>query len=281
MNEGFVRLPAPGKLNLFLHVVGRRDDGYHLLQTVFRFIERADLIGLRVRDDGQIRRVNEVAGIEPDSDLCVEAARALRQHAGCAPGVDILVDKTLPIGGGVGGGSSDAATVLLGLNALWKLKLPRTELQSLAARIGADVPVFIFGRNAFAEGIGERLQAIDLPPAWYLVLVPQVAVSTAEIFSAPELTRNTNAITMSPFSVGQGHNDLEPVVCRRYPEVARHLAWLRQFGRAAMTGSGACVFSAFDSESAARRMLEQLPEGMRGFVTRGLDCHPLYTDEST
>lgn len=281
MNDGFLRFPAPGKLNLFLHVVGRRKDGYHLLQTVFRLIDRADQIGLRVRDDGQIGRVNEVAGIAAESDLCVRAARALQAHTKCAFGVDIVVEKTLPVGGGVGGGSSDAATTLLALNALWKLDLPKRGLLNLAAQIGADVPVFVYGRNAFAEGIGERLQAIDLAPAWYLVLMPQVAVSTAEIFAAPELTRNTNAITMSAFSVGQGQNDLEPVVCRRYPEVGRHLAWLRQFGRAAMTGSGACVFSAFDSESEARRLFDRLPEGMRGFISRGLDRHPLCADELT
>jgi 4-diphosphocytidyl-2-C-methyl-D-erythritol kinase len=279
VNGGYVRFPAPGKLNLFLHVVGRRADGYHLLQTVFRLIERADEVRLRVRDDGRICRVNDIPGIEPDADLCVRAARALQTHTRCRLGVDILLEKRLPVGGGVGGGSSDAASTLIGLNRLWHLGLTQSELLALAARLGADVPVFVFGRNAFAEGVGERLQAIELPSAWYLVLAPQVAVSTAEIFSAPELTRNTNAIKMATFSVGQGRNDLEPVVCRRYPEVARHLAWLRQFGQAAMTGSGACVFSAFDSESEARRLQQQLPEGMRGFVTRGLDRHPLCADE--
>lgn len=279
MSDGYARFPAPGKLNLFLHVVGRRTDGYHLLQTVFRLIERADEVRLRVRDDGRVCRVNDIPGIDAEADLCVRAARALQARTGCRLGADILLQKRLPVGGGVGGGSSDAASTLIGLNRLWALGLPRSELMGLAGCLGADVPVFVFGRNAFAEGVGERLQAIELPPAWYLVLVPQVAVSTAEIFSAPELTRNTNAIKMAAFSVGQGRNDLEPVVCRRYPEVARHLAWLRQFGQAAMTGSGACVFSAFDSESEARGLQQQLPEGMRGFVTRGLDRHPLCADE--
>lgn len=276
--------PAPAKLNLFLHVIGRRADGYHLLQTAFRFIDYGDDLTFTPRPDGLIRRVSALPGVEEAQDLSVRAARLLQKEAGCVMGVDIGIVKRLPMGGGLGGGSSDAATTLIALNRLWKTGVSRERLQQLGLTLGADVPVFVFGQSAFAEGVGERLQALRLPPAWYLVLVPELAVSTAEIFSAAELTRNTNAITIAPFSVGlardiPGRNDLEPVVCGRYPQVARHLEWLRQFGDARMTGSGACVFCAFSNEEAARRALSELPSGMRGFVARGLDRHPLWSED--
>jgi len=288
MNIAVSRYPAPAKLNLFLHVVGRRSDGYHLLQTVFRFIDYGDELAFRVRDDGVIRRTTQLAGVPEDSDLCVRAARLLQQHTGCRFGADIELLKRLPLGGGLGGGSSDAATTLIALNRLWKTGVSREDLQGLGLKLGADVPVFVFGRSAFAEGVGERLQALDLEPAWYLVLVPEAAVSTAEIFSAAELTRNTNAITIAAFSAGPGYvsghnfigrNDLEPVVVRRYPQVARSLEWLRRYGDARMTGSGACVFCAFGSEAQAARVLSELPEGMRGFVARGLERHPLWAGD--
>jgi 4-diphosphocytidyl-2-C-methyl-D-erythritol kinase len=271
--------PAPAKLNLFLHVVGRRNDGYHLLQTAFQFIDYGDELSFVVRADGAIRRTTPMEGVPAEQDLSVRAARALQQETGCREGADIGIVKRLPMGGGLGGGSSDAATTLIVLNRLWHTGLTRARLQQLALKLGADVPVFVFGKNAFAEGVGERLQALQLPPVWYLILVPELAVSTAEIFSSAELTRNTNAITIAAFSVGQGHNDLEPVVCRRYPQVARHLEWLRRYGDARMTGSGACVFCAFDSEERARRVLAELPVEMRGFVARGLDRHPLWSEE--
>jgi len=271
--------PAPAKLNLFLHVVGRRPDGYHLLQTAFRFIDYGDEVSIAVRADGEIRRITPLEGVPSELDLTVRAARALQGETGCREGADIGIVKRLPMGGGLGGGSSDAATTLIALNRLWGTGLPREHLQKLALGLGADVPVFVFGRNAFAEGVGERLQALQLPPAWYLVLVPELAVSTAEIFSAAELTRNTNAITIAAFSVGQGHNDLEAVVCRRYPQVARHLEWLHRYGDARMTGSGACVFCAFGSEEQAHRALQELPADMRGFVARGLDRHPLWSGD--
>ncbi len=280
MNAGFSYFPAPAKLNLFLHVTGRRADGFHTLQTVFRFVDYCDEVGFRLREDDGIHRVTPVAGIAENQDLTMRAARLLQTASGCRLGVDISTDKRLPVGGGLGGGSSDAATTLIVLNDLWKLRLTRTRLRQLALRLGADVPVFIFGRSAFAEDIGDRFQEIDLGPAWYLVLVPQVTVSTAEIFAAPELTRNTKAIKIAAFSVGQGRNDLQAVACKRFPEIARHLNWLGKFGKAAMTGSGACVFSAFDSEAAARSVLEQLPTEMRGFVSRGLDRHPLYAESA-
>ena len=271
--------PAPAKLNLFLHVVGRRPDGYHLLQTAFRFIDYGDELSIAVRADGDIRRTTPLQGVPTELDLTVRAARALQRETGCSQGADIGIVKRLPMGGGLGGGSSDAATTLIALNRLWRTRLSREQLQQLALGLGADVPVFVFGRNAFAEGVGERLQALLLPPAWYLVLVPELAVSTAEIFSAAELTRNTNAITIAAFSVGRGHNDLETVVCRRYPQVARHLEWLHRYGDARMTGSGACVFCAFGSEEQARRALQELPADMRGFVARGLERHPLWSED--
>ena len=271
--------PAPAKLNLFLHVVGRRDDGYHLLQTVFRFIDYGDELSFVVRADGAIRRITALEGVCAEQDLTVRAARALQRATGCREGADIGIVKRLPIGGGLGGGSSDAATTLIVLNRLWRTGLSRDRLQQLALTLGADVPIFVFGQNAFAEGIGERLRAIALPSAWYLILVPELTVSTAEIFSSPELTRNSNAITIAAFSVGQGRNDLEAVVCRRYPQVTRHLEWLSRYGDARMTGSGACVFCAFDSEEHARRVLSELPADMRGFVACGLDRHPLWSED--
>ena len=273
-----VVFPAPAKLNLFLHVVGRREDGYHLLQTAFRFIDFGDDLSFTVRDDGAIRRVTALPGVTAEQDLSIRAARALQSASGCRLGADIGILKRLPMGGGLGGGSSDAATTLIALNRLWHTGLSRSRLQQLALTLGADVPVFVFGQNAFAEGIGERLQALSLPSAWYLILVPELAVSTAEIFSDVELTRNTNAITMAAFSVGRGRNDLAPVVCRRYPQVARHLEWLRQFGDARMSGSGACVFCAFHDEERARKVLAELPADMKGFVARGLDRHPLWSE---
>lgn len=267
---------APAKLNLMLRVVGRRADGYHLLQTVFRFIDYGDTLDFRARADGVIARTSEIRGIAADDDLCVRAARLLQRETGTGLGADITLHKRLPAGGGLGGGSSDAATTLLALNRIWQLDLPRTRLLELALKLGADVPVFVFGDNAFAEGVGERLTAITLPAAWYLVLTPPVAVSTARIFSHPELKRDSKTITIQGFSVDLAGNDLEPLVCREYPEVARHLAWLAQFAPAMMTGSGACVFASFATEDAARGVLARLPGSMTGFVARGLDRHPLH-----
>lgn len=271
--------PAPAKLNLFLHVVGRRPDGYHLLQTVFRFLDFSDQISFKLRDDGIVKLHNPIDGVPEEKDLCVRAAKLLQQKTGTTQGVDIFMQKQIPMGGGLGGGSSDAATTLLALNHLWKVNVNPEQLLELGLQLGADVPVFIFGQNAFAEGVGEKLAAIELPPAWYLVLVPPVQVSTAEIFTSKELTRNTIPITIPPFSVWQGHNDLELVVCRTYPEVARCLEWLKRLENttiAAMSGSGACVFAEFATEQAARAAFEQIPDDMKGFVAKGLDCHPMH-----
>lgn len=271
--------PAPAKLNLFLHVVGRRADGYHLLQSAFALIDAADRLRFAVREDGAIRRVSELAGVPAESDLVVRAARLLQAETGTRLGADIEVEKNLPLGGGVGGGSSDAATTLLALNRLWGTGLDRAALQALGARLGADVPFFVFGRNAWVEGVGDRLTALDLPPAWYLVLVPPVAVPTAAVFAAPELTRDTEPLKMEDFSAhlapGRFRNDLEPVVAAKYPPVREHLEWLAGQGGGRLTGSGACVFARFEGRASAEGVLARLPGGMKGFVARGLEHHPL------
>jgi 4-diphosphocytidyl-2-C-methyl-D-erythritol kinase len=267
--------PAPGKLNLLLRVVGRRSDGYHLLQTVLRLIDYGDTLHFRVRDDPEIARVNEVNGVPAADDLAVRAALLLQRETGTRLGADITLEKRLPLGGGLGGGSSDAATVLLALNHLWETRLPRARLLELGLELGADVPFFVQGENALAEGVGERLQPLGLPPAWYLVLTPPVAVPTARIFAHPQLKRDSKPIKMQRFSVEQAGNDLEPVVCQEYPEVARHLEWLRQVARGWVTGSGACVFAAFETEGAARQVLARAPAGMQGFIAQGLARHPL------
>lgn len=273
-----ITCPAPAKLNLFLHVVGRRADGYHLLQTLFRFIDLNDTLHFTLREDGIVQRTNGIEGVPEESDLCVRAARLLQAETGCALGVDIAVEKRIPMGGGLGGGSSDAATTLIALNRLWSLGLSRQRLMQLGLSLGADVPVFVFGENAFAEGVGEQLQACPLPEVWYVVLFPPVHVPTAGIFAHPELTRNTVSITMRALSEGQSHlhNDLQPVVCELYPEVARYLAVLDGCGKAMMTGSGACVFAGFPDRSQAEAALRQLPDGMRGVVAQGLARHPLH-----
>lgn len=268
--------PAPAKLNLFLHVVGRRADGYHLLQTVFRFIDRADSLQFAPRDDGAIVLATPTPGVPPESDLTVRAARLLQDATSCRQGVTILLAKTLPMGGGLGGGSSDAATVLLALNHLWQTGLPRRELETLGLALGADVPVFVHGRNTFAEGVGEAFTDVDLPPECYLVLHPAVNVPTAAIFGAPELKRDTPPMRPAEWRHGDGGNDLEAVACARFPAVAEHLAWLRQFApRALMTGSGACVFAGFPTRSEAEAVRSRLPAGMTGWVADGLAAHPL------
>lgn len=277
MTPDFEWFPAPGKLNLFLHVLGRRDDGYHQLQTVFRLIDRQDRVGIRVRADGEIRCDPPLPGIAPEDELCVRAARLLKTASGSALGADFTVEKNLPLGGGLGGGSSDAATVLLVLNRFWRTDLSRATLMQLGLRLGADVPLFVCGQNAIGEGVGERLTALALPRAWYLVLIPPVSVATASIFGDNALTRNTKELKIPPFFRGLGRNDLEPVAVRRYPEIGVHLAWLRMRRREArMTGSGACVFAEFESGAEALALLAELPGSMQGFVARGLEHHPLY-----
>jgi len=268
--------PAPAKLNLFLHVVGRRADGYHLLQTVFCFIDRVDRLRFDARDDGEIVLATPLPGVPLENDLTVRAARLLQAATGCRQGASIHLEKNLPMGGGLGGGSSDAATVLLALNHLWQTGLARQRLEEIGLALGADVPVFIHGRNTFAEGVGEAFTDVELPPATYLVLQPPVNVPTAAIFGAPELCRNTPPIKPAEWRPGIGHNDLQAVACARFPAVAEHLAWLRQHAPdAMMTGSGACVFAAFARREAAEAALACLPVGMAGWLAEGLAAHPL------
>jgi 4-diphosphocytidyl-2-C-methyl-D-erythritol kinase len=267
--------PAPAKINLFLHIVGRRPDGYHLLQTVFRFLDHGDVLRFSPRHDDAIILATPLPGVSPEMDLTVRAAQALREAAGVHRGVTISLEKRLPMGGGLGGGSSDAATTLLALNRLWRCKLPADELQRIGLALGADVPVFIHGRSCFAEGVGERFTDVALPQAWYLVTVPAATVSTAEIFAAPDLCRDAPVMTVANWRPGMGSNVLEAVVCRLYPEVGHHLAWLRRLGPAAMSGSGACCFAELADAGAARTALAALPPEMAGFAAKGLDRHPL------
>jgi 4-diphosphocytidyl-2-C-methyl-D-erythritol kinase len=267
--------PAPAKLNLMLRVVGRRADGYHELQTVFQFIDRADALHFEVTGDGAVAREGGPGEVAPEDDLTVRAARLLQRETGTARGVRIRLEKRLPLGGGLGGGSSDAATTLAALNRLWGLDLPPERLAELGLQLGADVPVFLFGRAAWGEGVGERLEAVELPEPWYLVLQPSCQVSTRDVFQDPELTRNSPRLTIRDFIAGQHGNDCLPVVAARYPEVAWAVRWLGQFGEARLTGTGACVFAAFDTEQHARNALGQLPPEMNGFVARGRNTSAL------
>jgi 4-diphosphocytidyl-2-C-methyl-D-erythritol kinase len=276
-NDVIRRWPAPGKLNLFLHITGRRPDGYHTLQTVFQFLDFCDWLEFDPRADGEVHRHGGLEGVAEHDDLTVRAARLLQRVGDTGQGVDISLDKRLPAGGGVGGGSSDAATTLLVLNRLWGLGLSIDRLAGLGLQLGADVPVFVRGHAAWAEGVGEQIQPVDLPEPWFLVVHPGVHVSTAEVFNAPELTRNHAPITIRALLAGGGENDCEPVVRRRYPEIGRALAWLSRFGEARMTGSGACVFCAFDDQETAQAALRQLPDpAWSGFVARGRNDSPLH-----
>jgi 4-diphosphocytidyl-2-C-methyl-D-erythritol kinase len=274
--------PAPAKLNLFLHVTGQRDDGYHLLQTLFQFLDYSDLLSFILRNDGKIVRASERADLPVEQDLCVRAACLLQQHTQVSQGVVIDLDKRLPMGGGLGGGSSDAATVLVALNQLWQTGLSLGELARLGLQLGADVPVFVHGQAAWAEGVGEQLTSVTLDEPWFVVLVPPLHVSTQEVFSDPDLTRNSTPIALAQFLAGSGRNDCEAVVGQRYPQVQQALEWLSQFAPARMTGTGACVFAAFAQEQQAREVVRQLAldkvqtvSGMRGFVARGCNRSPL------
>lgn len=272
-----VGCPAPAKINLFLHVVGRRADGYHLLQSVFRLLDWSDTLDFELREDGLIHRCNDVAGVPPEHDLVVRAARLLQTSTGCTLGADITLHKQLPMGGGLGGGSSDAATTLLALNRLWSTGLTRTELAALGLRLGADVPFFIGGQDAFVEGIGERLTPIELPPAWYAILSPGVHVSTAEIFRSSLLTRNTEPIRIADFAFRATRNDLQAAARSQNPEIAAVVEWLERFAPARMTGSGACVFAAVDSENAASDIIAACPPKWRAWKARSMARHPLHS----
>lgn len=285
--------PAPAKLNLFLHVTGRRADGYHLLQSVFQLIDRADTLHFDLRTDEQIVRTTEVAGVPAEQDLIVRALRLLqaeyaRRHGRLPPGLDVAVEKILPMGGGLGGGSSDAATALMAANHLWQAGLTQPELMALGLPLGADIPFFLFGETAFAEGVGESLLPVRGPDCWYVVIEPGVAVPTPAIFSAPDLTRDSKPVTIADFSsslvvsgkqCGFGKNDLQDVAERQFPPVAEAVAWLGNYGDARMTGSGACVFCAFSSEREADGVLALVPAGVstawRAWKAHSLLSHPM------
>ena len=268
--------PAPAKLNLFLHVTGRRPDGYHELQTLFQLIDLCDTITIAVRADGRIERPAGPASVAPEADLTLRAARALQQETGTALGADLRIHKRIPQGAGLGGGSSDAATTLLALNELWGCRLSLDQLAWIALPLGADVPVFIQGSSAWAEGIGERLTPVRVPPAWYVIIYPGVGVSTREVFQSPELTRNSPLITIRAFFQTGGRNDCEPVVRARSPEVASALDWLTREGSARLTGTGSCVFTARASAADAERLAARVPDRWMSFVARGLNTSPLH-----
>ncbi|MET0088569.1 MAG: 4-(cytidine 5'-diphospho)-2-C-methyl-D-erythritol kinase [Candidatus Thiodiazotropha sp.] len=270
--------PAPAKLNLMLRVIGRRADGYHELQTVFQFIDRQDRLDFTLREDGCINLLNDLSGVPAEQNLCIRAARLLQSRSDTPLGVDIHLHKVLPMGGGLGGGSSDAATTLVALNRLWELDLDLETLKQLGVSLGADVPIFIHGQAAWAEGIGETLTDLKLPEPWYLVIIPPCHVSTAEIFRHPDLTRHSPRIKIRAFLQGNNRNDCLDLVRRRHPEVARALDWLNQHAEARLTGTGACLFAAFSDRDQAERVLAQIPEDLEGFVARGLNRSPLKGD---
>lgn len=269
-------LPAPAKLNLMLHVVGRRADGYHELQTLFQFLDLADQLHFRVRDDGQLLLHSELAGVASADNLIMRAARLLQHSSNCPLGADIWLDKQLPVGGGIGGGSSNAATCLLGLNHLWQLGLDLEQLAALGLRLGADVPVFIHGRAAFAEGIGEKLQFVELPQAWILLARPDVSISTAKIFADPDLTRNTQRIKVRTVLERGGHNDCLAVVVKHYPEVARAMQLLSQYCQPRLTGTGSCIFGVFQNEADAVRVCTQLSGKLETYIARGMNHSSLH-----
>jgi 4-diphosphocytidyl-2-C-methyl-D-erythritol kinase len=268
--------PAPAKLNLFLHVTGRRDDGFHDLQTVFQLIDLCDSIGIRVRQDGRIERTHGPANVAEKDDLVVRAAQALRAKTGTALGATLRIAKRIPMGGGLGGGSSDAATTLLALNQLWSCGLTVPQLAELGLTLGSDVPVFVHGSSAWAEGRGEKLEPVELPERWYAIVHPGVAVPTAQVFQAPELTRNSAPITLRAFFQAGGRNDCEAPVRARFPEVAAALEWLGQYAPARLTGTGSCVFASFATAADAERVAARAPDRWTSFVARGLNTSPMH-----
>jgi 4-diphosphocytidyl-2-C-methyl-D-erythritol kinase len=274
-----ITLPSPAKLNLFLHINGRRADGYHELQTLFQFLDYGDTLTFRLRDDGRINLQPELPGVSRDQNLIIRAAQRLQAITGTSLGVDITLDKQLPMGGGLGGGSSNAATALAGLNHLWQTALSEDRLADLGLTLGADVPVFVRGRAALGEGVGEKLTPATPPEDWFVVLKPNVEISTVDIFSDPGLTRNTPRITIAPAFEGDAsgyRNDCEDVVKRLYPEVKNSLDWLSKFGPARLTGTGACIFGRFPTEAEARSVWAEKPTGITGFVARGVNRSPLH-----
>lgn len=269
-------LPAPAKLNLFLHITGRRDDGYHNLQTLFQLLDYCDQMSFETNTTRTIELTPELPGVSTQDNLIVRAAELLRQHTGYNGGASITIDKRLPMGGGLGGGSSNAATTLVGLNHLWKLGLSPDELARLGQQLGADVPVFVHGKSAWAEGVGEQLQAVEIPECWYLVLVPPVHASTARVFNHQQLTRNTHPSTIRAVLEQGGRNDCQNVAEMLYPAIRNTRKWLENFAHAQMTGTGACVFARFESRDAANAVLEEKPDNLEGFIAKGINQSPLH-----
>ncbi|PCJ31559.1 MAG: 4-(cytidine 5'-diphospho)-2-C-methyl-D-erythritol kinase [Gammaproteobacteria bacterium] len=269
---------SPAKINLFLHITGQRSDGYHNLQTAFQFLDYSDTLTFEPTQAAEIKLVTAIEGVEHDSNLIVRAAKALQLFTNTPQGVLISLKKVLPMGGGLGGGSSNAATTLVALNELWQCQLSKDELAKIGLSLGADVPIFIHGHAAWAEGVGEKVTSINPDEPWYIVLVPQVHVSTAEIFSVPELTRDCKTMTIRGFLSGEGRNVCEQVVRRRYPPVAEALDWLASYAKPRMTGTGACVFAGFNSQVEAQQVISKLPSDWQGFIAKGCNSSPLYND---
>lgn len=267
-------LKSPAKLNLMLHITSQRDDGYHNLQTVFQFIDLQDEMTFTQTANG-IRRISGNEQVAEQDDLVIKAAKLLQKKSSTHKGVDISISKNIPMGGGLGGGSSNAATTLMALNKIWNLHLGQKELQQIGVQLGADVPVFIFGQNAWAEGVGDELKSLNLPESWFLIIHPQVFVSTGQIFSSKHLTRDCHPITIRAFLEGSGINVCQSVACELYPEIQKSLDWLNQFSPARMTGTGACIFAVFDSAEKANIVKSQIPEKWTGFVAKGLNSNPV------
>ncbi len=268
--------PAPAKLNLMLHITGRREDGYHLLQTVFQFVDYSDELSFEVTQSGAIHQLTPIAGVDAQDDLIIRAARLLQQRSGCSQGAAISIEKRLPMGGGLGGGSSDAATTLVALNHLWGVGMPVDELAALGGELGADVPVFVYGNTAWAEGVGDILQQIELPQPWYLVVKPPLEIATAKLFSDQELKRDCSAITIADFIVGDRLNVFTAVVKKRYPAVTKMMKLLEKFGEVRLTGTGACLFLSFERQQQATETAQQIPQQWDYFVAQGLNRSPLY-----
>ncbi|MDZ7925314.1 MAG: 4-(cytidine 5'-diphospho)-2-C-methyl-D-erythritol kinase [Marinagarivorans sp.] len=270
-------LPSPAKLNLFLHINGRRADGYHLLQTVFQLLDYGDELSFVASDTATLTLSPTIEGLPSEQNLIIRAAKLLQHATGCQKGADITLLKRLPMGGGIGGGSSNAATTLVALNHLWQSQLSTEQLADLGAQLGADVPVFVHGHSAWAEGVGERITPLDLPARWYLVIRPNVHISTAEVFAKKKLTRDTPVIKVAAFLGGGGKNDCQDVVLASFPQVKEAIDWLNFFSQARLTGTGSCIFASFESEAKAKEVLALKPAHLEGFVAKGVNRSPLYT----
>ncbi|MDF2179386.1 4-(cytidine 5'-diphospho)-2-C-methyl-D-erythritol kinase [Aliiglaciecola sp. CAU 1673] len=277
MDTQLIRWPSPAKLNLFLHILGRREDGYHRLQSLFQLLDQGDSLQFEVTDDSQIQLVTPIPGVPDEDNLVVKAARLLQKHGKGTKGCRIYLDKKLPMGGGIGGGSSNAATTLLALDHLWQLDLGIDKLAEIGLRLGADVPVFVRGHTAFAEGVGEHLYPVSQPGLWYLVVSPGIHVATKDIFTHPDLPRNTPPLRWQDYQFESTHNDCQELVCKLHPKVAKILQWLLEYAPSRMTGTGSCLFAVFPDKVQAERLLAALPEGCRGFVAQGVNYSPVHS----